>query len=56
MEFNYFRIEVPQNADDVTLTLSDDLVETHWFTPEELRAAEQIPGSKEFMQELGYLK
>lgn len=57
MEFNYFEVYFDnKNADEITLALTDDLIEAKWFSPEELVSAEQIPGGKEFFKEMGYIK
>ena len=50
MKFNRFEIYLDQNADEVQLHLGDDLVETRWFSKEELGSVKQIPGGKEFFQ------
>jgi 8-oxo-dGTP pyrophosphatase MutT (NUDIX family) len=55
MEFNYFEVYLPQNADEIELNLTDDLVETNWFSKAELLTVEQIPGGREFFAEMGYL-
>jgi len=56
MEFNRFEVRLDKNADEIKLSLDDDLVETKWFTPTELRDVKQIPGGKEFFQKMGYIK
>lgn len=56
MEFNRFKITVNQDANDITLKLSDDLVETKWFAMEELADVKQIPWGREFFQEMWYIK
>ena len=43
MEFNRFKIIIDQDANDITLKLSDDLVETKWFAMDELADVKQIP-------------
>ena len=56
MEFNRFKIDMDQNADDIKITLGDDLVEAKWFTREEIAATERMTGGREFFQQMGYIK
>jgi 8-oxo-dGTP pyrophosphatase MutT (NUDIX family) len=56
MDFKYFRVEIDEDAANIPVKLSDDLIETKWFSPEELSDVQQIPGGKEFMQKIGYIK
>ena len=56
MEFNRFEIFLDQDAGDVVLKPSDDLVEMRWFTKKELKTVKQIPGGREFFVEMGYIK
>ncbi len=55
MHFNRFKIVLDKPAAEIRLHLNDDLVETHWFSPEELPNVEQIPGGKEFFQKIGLI-
>ena len=55
MEFNYFEVHLHVNADEIVLTLTDDLVEANWFSKTELLNVEQIPGGREFFAEMGYV-
>lgn len=55
MEFNRFEVHMDKNADEIELRLDDDLVEARWFTRDELPSVEQIPGGKEFFEEMGYM-
>jgi 8-oxo-dGTP pyrophosphatase MutT (NUDIX family) len=56
MEFNRFRVVInDKNAAEIKLQLTDDLIETRWFSMEELPSVEKIPGGKEFFQKLGYI-
>lgn len=56
MEFNRFEIHIDdKNADEIELHLEDDLVEAKWFSKEELLEVKQIPGGKEFFEEMGYM-
>ncbi len=55
MEFNRFEVHMNEISDNIMLSLDDDLVEVRWFTREELQHVQQIPGGKEFFQEMGYM-
>jgi 8-oxo-dGTP pyrophosphatase MutT (NUDIX family) len=55
MLFNHFEVQLNENAKDVKLQLSDDLVETHWFNLDGLSSVKQIPGRKEWFEEMGYI-
>ncbi len=55
MEFNRFKVEIDKNADEIKLKLSDDLIETRWFTMEELPGVKQVPGGREFFQKIGLI-
>ncbi len=57
MEFNYFEVYFDDKiADEIELSLNDDLVEVRWFSKEELSSVEQIPGGKEFFEKMGYIE
>ncbi len=57
MEFNRFEVHIDdKNADDIELNLEDDLVEAKWFSRDELLEVKQIPGGKEFFEEMGYME
>ncbi len=56
MEFNTFKVIIDKNADEIKLELKDDLVEAKWFSKDELFDVKQIPGGKEFFQEIGIIK
>lgn len=56
MEFNRFRVNIKDKlADEIKLHLSDDLVETRWFSKDELSGVKQIPGGREFFQKIGLI-
>ena len=56
MDFNTYKIEIfDKNAGEIKLNLSDDLVEAEWFDLDELPKVKQIPGGKEFFQEMGLI-
>lgn len=57
MEFNRFRINIDDKlASEIELHLGDDLVETKWFSMEELPELKQAAGGKEFFQKIGLIK
>ncbi len=56
MEFNRFEVHLDTNADETKVFPSSDLVELRWFTPEELKTVNQIPGGKEFFEAMGYIR
>ncbi|MEI8090765.1 MAG: hypothetical protein WCG98_00440 [bacterium] len=43
MEFHRFRIDLDQDAKDVKIILDDDLIETRWFSKEEIDITERMP-------------
>jgi len=55
MRFNRFEVLLPQDAEAVTLRDEGDLHGFRWFSPDELRDAEQIPGGREFFEQMGYI-
>lgn len=56
MKFHRFKIVIDdKTAGEIKLQLGSDLVELRWFSKEELRDVKQIPGGKEYFQELGYI-
>ncbi len=55
MHFNRYKIVLDKNADEIPLELNDDLIETRWYSKEELPNVEQIPGGKEFFQQIGLI-
>ncbi len=56
MEFNRFEIHInDKEADKIELHLNDDLVETKWFSKDELPNVKQIPGGKEFFEKMSYM-
>jgi len=55
MEFNRFEIHInDKNADEIKLRLEDDLIEAKWLRKDELQNVKQIPGGREFFEEMGY--
>jgi len=57
MEFNRFKVTMKEDAETLSgqVQPGDDLVELHWFGPDELASVEQIPGGREFFQEIGLI-
>ena len=56
MEFNRFKVVIDdQTADEIKLTLSGDLIETRWFSIDELPSIKQVPDGKELLQKLGLI-
>lgn len=57
MVFNRFEMRLPQTSTQLEKLLkpNDDLVELRCFSRTELQNVEQIPGGKEFFQEMGYM-
>lgn len=58
MEFNRFMVILPGDAEVLSESLEpgDDLVELKWFGQDELASVKQIPGGKEFFEEIGLIK
>lgn len=56
MLFNHFEVRFELNANDIQTRPGDDLVELRWFDLEELKNVEQIPGSREWFEQMGYIK
>lgn len=55
MHFNRFKLIINKTTSEIQLCLNDDLIETRWFTPDELSEVEQIPGGKEFFKKIGII-
>lgn len=56
MNFNVYSVRLNQNAEDIELNPSDDLVELQWFDISELQNIQLTPPSVELFKRLGYLK
>lgn len=57
MEFNRFRVDIKDKlASEIEVKFGDDLIETRWFSKDELSDVKQIPGGKEFFQKIGLIK
>ncbi|MDD4937858.1 MAG: NUDIX hydrolase [Candidatus Shapirobacteria bacterium] len=55
MEFNVYKIQLPQNSKDVKIILSDDLVEYDWFDLSDLQNQKLTPPSINLFRKLGYM-
>jgi 8-oxo-dGTP pyrophosphatase MutT (NUDIX family) len=57
MKFYDYRVDInDKNADEITVSLNDDLVEYRWTTLDELPNLKLTPPSTELFKKLGYLK
>jgi 8-oxo-dGTP pyrophosphatase MutT (NUDIX family) len=55
MEFNVYKIKLNQNADDIQINLSDDLVKYKWFERSELKNVKLTPPSEKLFGKLGLI-
>lgn len=57
MHFNHFEVRMSQTADDLVdiIQPGDDLATLQFFTADELKDVQQIPGGKEIFIQLGYI-
>jgi len=55
MEFNVYKIKLNQNADEIKIDLSDDLVEYKWFEMSELKNVKLTPPSEKLFVKLGFI-
>ena len=56
MKFNVYRVTLQdKNADEIQLSLDDDLAECHWFDLSELSSVKLTPPSITLFTRLGYL-
>ena len=55
MEFYRFEVHLDKDANEIEIKPESDLVETRWFEKDELSSVKQIPGGREFFQEMGYM-
>lgn len=55
MHFNVYKVTLDTDADDVSVVLSDDLVEYQWTSPANLKDLKLTPPSVELFTRLGYL-
>lgn len=56
MVFHRFEAKLNKSASEIKVEASDDLVELKWFPLENLTKIKLIPGAKEFLIEVGYIK
>lgn len=55
MEFNVYKIKLNQNAHDININLSDDLVKYKWFEIPELETIKLTPPSEKLFVKLGLI-
>ncbi len=55
MHFNVYKITIPKNASDITVTLSSDLIDYLWVAPSDLQNYALTPPSLKLFTKLGYL-
>lgn len=55
MNFNVYRVDVPELAKDITLQPSDDLVTLEWLNMSELNDYKLTPPSVELFNRLGFV-
>lgn len=57
MTFNVYEIKInDKTADNIKVELNDDLVESKWFTKEEIQNVKLTPPSVTLFSKLGFLK
>ena len=56
MTFNTYRVDLSSNADDVVVSLDDDLKEYKWASFDELKNYKHTPPSQKLFNKLGWLK
>ncbi len=55
MRFYDFHIRLPQNADEIALSATDDLRDLTWFSKDELKTIKVSPPTEAFLRFVGYL-
>ena len=55
MKFYVYKVVLDQNAEDICITLNDDLANYHWVTIPELKSVKSTPPSQELFARLGYI-
>lgn len=55
MKFNRFEVHLDKDASEMDIKPKSDLIETRWFEKNELSSVKQIPGGREFFEEMGYM-
>jgi 8-oxo-dGTP pyrophosphatase MutT (NUDIX family) len=55
MHFNVYKVQLNKNAEDITVTLKDDLVEYKWVALEEILVLKLTPPSRALFQRLSYI-
>ena len=55
MKFLVFRIQLPKNASEVSISLTSDLVEACWLGKDKLNEVKLVPPGVELFKRLGYI-
>lgn len=55
MHFNVYQVNLNQDADEINISLDDDLTEYKWVSMEELKDYEHTPPSQKLFSSLGWL-
>ena len=55
MYFNTYRVDLPWNAGDISVSLQDDLTEYLWVAVNDLGNYKHTPPSAKILMQLGYL-
>lgn len=55
MQFNDYQVELDKNADEVKITLGDDLVEYRWVSIGDLKNYHLTPPSQKLFTSLGWI-
>jgi 8-oxo-dGTP pyrophosphatase MutT (NUDIX family) len=55
MHFNVYQVDLNKNADEVNISLDDDLTEYKWVSMEELKDYKHTPPSQKLFSSLGWL-
>lgn len=55
MQFNVYQIDLSQDAEDIAISLQDDLKEYTWVSQKDLKHYKHTPPSKKLFKSLGWL-
>lgn len=55
MHFNVYRVNLKENADDINISLDDDLTDYNWVPVEKLKDYKHTPPSQKLFSSLGWL-
>ncbi len=56
MKFYNFKVNLSDNADNISLTNEDDFIEARWFSIKELSTTKMSPPTTAILQKIGYLE